>query len=471
MIFNPQFLQKSEQHLILPALVSASTHSCLHCAPLREFFHNFTFGTSCLELSMTENYTFSVGTAKELPLDGYDYSINVEPTGIHILAKSEQTLIHAFMTLLDRFKAVELEGRTATSIECCQIRDRAEIQNRMIHFCVFPETELWELRRFIRFSAALKYTHVILEFWGMLKYDCLKELAWPNGYEKDEVRPIIKEARELGLEVVPMFNHWGHAAQCRSLHGKHVTLDQNPALQTYFSEDGWCWNIENPKVKALLREIRAELIELCGDSSYFHIGCDEAVGFDFTKENMDAFAEFLDEISEEMAKVNRRAIAWGDMFAYNSPDYRYNQTKGRYYCHAPTAEAARYLLDKIDKRIVIADWQYEVKETPIETALTFRDAGFDCMICPWDLGTEPIKAGVKTVKRESLSGIIHTTWHTLSTGTPYILLTAVESFEDCTQTIPTLRSHAASLLRKVMPAKGDYKKAGWSQIQVHSICS
>jgi hypothetical protein len=49
------------------------------------------------------------------------------------------------------------------------------------------------------------------------------------------------------------------------MHGKHVVLDQNPTLQTYFSEDGWCWDIRKPKVRELFRKIRSELIELCGD--------------------------------------------------------------------------------------------------------------------------------------------------------------------------------------------------------------
>jgi hypothetical protein len=31
-----------------------------------------------------------------------------------------------------------------------------------------------------------------------------------------------------------------------------------------------------------------------------------------------------------------------------------------------------------------------------------------------------------------------------------------------------LRTGTAALLRKVMPVHGDYEKAGWSKIQVHS---
>ena len=52
----------------------------------------------------------------------------------------------------------------------------------MIHFCVFPETTLFEFRRFVRFCGVLGYTHFIPEFWVSLKYDALKELAaFPGG--------------------------------------------------------------------------------------------------------------------------------------------------------------------------------------------------------------------------------------------------------------------------------------------------
>ena len=63
-------------------------------------------------------------------------------------------------------------------------------------------------------------------------------------------------------------------------------------------------------------------------------------------------------------------------------------------------------------------------------------------------------------------GILHTTWHTLSSGMPYVYMTAQEEsypFEWASAATAT-----ASLLRKVLPACGVYEKAGWSKIQVHS---
>ena len=69
----------------------------------------------------------------------------------------------------------------------------------------------------------------------MLKMDCLAELAWPFAHTKEEIRPLIEEARALGMEVIPMFNHLGHASANREMYGKHVVLDQNPKLEYLFT--------------------------------------------------------------------------------------------------------------------------------------------------------------------------------------------------------------------------------------------
>ena len=462
MIFHPLNLIRSGGQYILPAKANATAHPALNKAVICEFFQSFTFGCSEIEMLECEEYFFKIGTTEPIPLGENEYTIRITEGGICLLADGEQNLLKGFMTLLDRIVAIETESGMAASIECCEIRDRARIKNRMVHFCVFPETELWELRRFLRFAAALKYTYVILEFWGTLRLDCLKELAWPNSFTQEEIRPLLREASDLGLAIVPMFNHWGHASLSRAMHGKHVVLDQNPALQTYFSDDGWCWDIKNPKVRTLLRSIRKELIDLCGDPPYFPIGCDEAYGFDFSQESMDFICDFLNEIATEAAAGGRRIIAWGDMFLSGHDHYA-----NAYTCNAPSAEAEQYMLARLDRRLILADWQYDATHAPVETALVFKKAGFDCMLCPWDKGRAQLDACIDTARDESLLGVIHTTWHTLTSGMPFVLLSAIKSF-DGSNSMPLLAAygHTAALLRRVMPESKDYEKAGWSKRQV-----
>ena len=467
MIFRPQNIIKKEGGFAFSGNVNAISHPCLNKAIIKDFWQNFTFQSSALSISESDEFIFSVGNAKPLSLDGCDYSINVETGGICICAENEKNLIYGFMTLLDRFRAIDAEEGLAVEAECCQIKDKPIVQNRMVHFCIFPDTELWELERFVRFCGALKYTHVVLEFWGMLQYDCMKELSWSHGFTKDQIKPIIREANDLGLEIIPMFNHWGHAAASRVMHGKHVVLDQNPTLQTYFSDDGWCWDISKPKVKELLRKIREELCELCGNGDYFHIGCDEAYGFGFTKEDMDMICDYINGIADEMRSLNRRVIVWGDMFLYRHPHYN---PENKYTCNAQTAEAEAYMLERLSKDLVIADWQYDAKQSPIETASVFARAGFNCLLCPWDRGVPQMNAVISTISEQSLMGFMHTTWHTLASGTLYVVLAAVEGFDGIGAcTMRDARVNAAAILRKVMPINGDYARAGWSRCEINNM--
>jgi hypothetical protein len=464
MLFHPQTVIKKDGTFTLSKQTAAIAHPCMSAAIIKEFWRNFSFQSSVLDVSECDELTFCVGNAQRPELQGYEYAINVTPDGICLCAETEKDLLRGFMTLLDLFRATKVDGALAVVLDCCEILDRAFVQNRMVHFCIFPETTLWDLQHFVRFCGALKYTHIVLEFWGTLKYDCLRELAWPSAYTKEQIRPIIREAKDLGLEVIPMFNHWGHASSCRAIYGKHVVLDQKPALQTYFSEDGWRWDIQSPEVRALLRSIRQELMELCGDGSYFHIGCDEAGGTEYSEAYMREVCDFINEVSDEMNALNRRVFVWGDMFLYRHAHYH---PKNRYTCNAPSADAEKEMLRRLDRRIVIADWQYNAPIAPVETSEVFKKAGFDCFLCPWDVGEAQMKSAISTVKTQALDGFLHTTWHTLSSGMPFVLLAAVCGFDrECEWDLVGAHTYTAAVLRKVMPIGGDYRKAGWSKVQI-----
>lgn len=467
MIFKPSYVESREGRFLLPKVVKATGSSCLCEEIFAELWHSFSFEKSVVEVTPADGFVFKVGEAETPDLKDFDFAISAQPSGIAVAAKDARELRHAFFTLLDMIK-IDIDDDDAVSLDCCLVRERARIPTRMVHFCVFPETELWELERFVRFAAALRYTHVIVEFWGMLKYDCLRELAWESAYTKEQIAPIVEEARKLGIALVPMFNHWGHAAGSRVKHGKHVVLDQNPALEGYFTDYGWCWNIKKPKVKALLSKIRDELFALFPDSEYFHVGCDEAYGFDLTKrENCDLITDYLNEISESVKEKGKRLIAWGDMFIHKSCDFN---PENNYTCLCPTSESQDYLLSRLDRDIVIADWQYDSKYAPIETSAVFKNAGFDVMICPWDRSLENVIACTETAKSERLFGILHTTWHILSSGMPMVTVAAVRCYSDELNFAFGTRSTAtAALLRRVYPSNGIYSRTGWSKKQIDDI--
>ena len=468
-MFAVNFEKKTDGCFMFGSRVSAIAHSCLDNDSIKSFWKGFCCQSSELEITSSDELIFSIGKAEKPALDGNQYAVNVENTGLCVAGDSEKGLINGFVTLLHQIKVKEINGENAVfEIKCGEFREAPSIKNQMVHFCIFPETELWELERFIKLCAALKYTHIVLEFWGMLRYDCLKELSWSHAFSKEQIRPLIRTANELGLEVIPMFNHWGHASASRAIHGKHVVLDQNPCLQPMFSDDGWTWNIQKPEVRELLRKIRGELIELCGEGEYFHLGCDEAYNFEVTPENYTVLTDYLNGISDELKEKGRRPIVWGDMLIA-----KHDWTTGnRYTVNCESAELEQLILSDLDRNIVIADWQYIVRESPVETALVFKEAGFDTIICPWDRTCgDSVTPCVATAKEYELFGVMHTTWNTLSKGMPDVAKTAygIWSSGRFDNMFEFFVTNTARILRRVYPVNGDYKKAGWSKKQIDDI--
>lgn len=377
------------------------------------------------------------------------------------------------MTLLHQIAVKQItDEKTEFQIRCGIFGEKPQIKNQMIHFCVFPETELWELEKFIRFCAAMKFTHIVVEFWGMFRYGFMKELSWNHAYSKEQLLPLFKMANDLGIEIIPMFNHWGHASASRVMHGKHVVLDRNPRLQPLFTDDGWNWNIQNPDAIQVLKNIRKELIDLCGPGDYFHLGCDEAYNYEHSEENHHILTDYLNGISEELAAEGRRPIIWGDMLVSHHESFNKNN---HYTTSCKNVELEKLILSNLSRDIIIADWQYNVKESPVETALIFKEAGFDTLICPWDsiYGVKSVAPCVNTAMNSELYGVLHTTWHTLSKGMVEISKVAYRVWNDVDETrMPShefFATNTAKILRKVYFANGDYEKSGWSKKQIDSI--
>ncbi len=462
MLYRPQICEKKEGTFLLGKTVCAHAHAVLDKPIFKELFLGHAYRLSTLDIFKTEELVFKIGDAAVPPLAGHAYAVNVEVGGVCVAAKSEKDLIYGFMLLLD---GVVCEEKGVAKIPCFYAAATPHLACRMVHFCVFPDTELWELQKFIRYAGALCYTHLVLEFWGMFRYETEPKLAFGHALTKEALFPVLQEARDLGMEIVPMLNHWGHASGARVMHGKHSALDNDPSLAYLFSGDGWRWAIERPATRALLRELRRELIALCGEGSYFHIGCDEAYGFRFTEESMGEMCAYFSSLADELAEENRRAIIWGDMFLYRHPEYI---AENGYDANAPTPEAEQRMLSMLDRRLLIADWQYNVKKYPVETSLLFKKEGFSLLTCPWDQSTD-IECCVRTVVENGLDGVMHTTWHTLSAGFHQVLRTALLAMQGGFCEGFVVHTGAAALLRKVYFVDGDYTKAGWAKREIGVI--
>ncbi len=437
-------------------------------AEYKGLWHRFGLRQAELDMifdpALNENCAVLNAEATSCPAlsESDEYTLHVTGEGAFLRGDSPIALYHALLTLVQLIVPTRVQDGFEAALPAVVIGDHPTITGmRAIHLCVFPETTLLLLEKAIRLAGLMKFTHVVLEFWGTLKYDALKELAWPEqAYTKDQIRPLIKLIRDLGMEVIPMINHLGHASQSRSCYGKHVVLDQNPALALFFEPDGWTWCLSNPDTLKLLRAVRAELIELCGEGHYFHLGCDESYSFATcplcsAKDTRALLTNYLNGLAEELAAQGRRPIIWGDQLldtrAWTAPNIASSMPEQR----------THEILPQLNKRIIIADWQYSITEAHVPTAEHFMQAGFDTLLCPWD-GAGNREALGQAAESMGAFGYMATTWDHLPGYLGTMIQTANASWNPGKKTyVWDIWPEEATLLRKVMPELPAYHNAGW----------
>ena len=431
----------------------------------KSLWKSCSFGCSELEMEKGEELTFVIGDIAIPELDeGSEYAISVNEKGVAIKGKDYNGLLRGFSVLCLKIYYKDLhEGKESLYIPDTEYQGKYKIENRMIHFCVFPETDFEIIRKYISLAGIMQYTHVVIELWGMIKYDCLKELAWDNAFTKEQVKELAKEIRGFGMEPIPMFNQLGHASASRSCSGKHVVLDRNPRLEYLFTPDGWSWDVRSDEVFALLKAVRAELCEVFGDGEYFHIGCDEAYLYVRSDEHRKLLPGYLKKLTDEVVKEGRRPMMWMDMLLPPMGD--------GYFTFARPDEADD-LINAINPATVAVDWQYDVNTAPLKSTLYLKDKGFDVMGAPW-FNYGNIKAHVATVYDNKLFGIMETTWHTIPTKIHAIVFCAKNcgavTFDWANTGDTSLMlfgEETATLLRKVAFEELSYELCGWKKLQV-----
>jgi hypothetical protein len=416
-------------------------------ALMQETWRQFTLGG--VELDVTRERTLRTGQfalADAHPPDTQPqdtYALVANADGVAASAVDTAAMRHAWFTLLQLLQAGDERRCTVPHVE---IHDWPSLKFRGLHLCIFHETTPLMIEKAIRLAALYKFTHVVLEFWGMLRLDALKELAWPEAWTKAEAGKLVGIARGLGLEVIPMFNSWGHAAACRIKYGRHVVLDQNPQLAPLFEPDGWTWCLSNPRVQALLRSVCDELLEFAGPGQFFHIGCDEAYSHATCDrcrqtDRVKLFVDHVNGLADHLAQHGRRAIMWGDA-----------------------------LLGEVSHKIVIADWQYDVTKGDVPTLAHFRERGYETLACPWNS-----LANIQTLARAAAanhSGLLMTTWHHLAQSIPTLAWTATCAWTESQAALgmkqcdwSRMRATTASHLRNLVPAGGRYERAGWNPFE------
>jgi len=388
---------------------------------LSELWRHFTAEKS--ELIFIKDNTITphtLSTSNETPQhnDEYEYSIVVTNDGFSASANTYIGLVHAVFSLLQLIQPERINNDEYDKfhISSCEIYDKPSLKFRCFHLAVTDEMTYERLQLIIRLCAFYKYSHLLIEFFGSFKFECNAALSLDNAFTKEQLKPLINEGIALGLEFVPMYNHFGHAACYSNKMSGHVILEQAPELLSLFEPDGWCFCLSNPNTKKLLKSIRNELIELFGEGSYLHIGGDEAYSIgtcDICKEVPieKLYSDYINEIANEMKSRNRRVIIWGDsMLSFYDWEQKTDSFGHKYIASEGVHENSYKSLYLLDKSVIINDWQYFIWDSCVETSNHFKSLGFDVIPASYD-EVKNTDALCEAARKYNYLGQMQTVWN------------------------------------------------------------
>lgn len=332
-----------------------------------------------------------------------------------VRAGTARGLLYGVETLL---QLVEPGGRVIGA----RIEDWPELSFRGVHICIFPGTNLDDVRRAILMAARYKYNAVVIEPWASLASPSHPYMAYENAYTARELRPLVELARGLGMDVIPALNSWGHASGMRSRSGMHVVLDRFPDKAALFEPGGWSFCLSNPAIYGNLFDRYAELMELAGPSPYFHAGMDEAWGWGghqpcprcSEKVPHELIAAHIGRLHAHLASKNRRAIMWHDMFIRpEDPEMgRVSPANSRPPVNSHLA------LPAVPKDVIINAWNYDARQAwPVPKY--FHDRGYSVLVSPWKTRANTVML-LNTAKQLGLMGVLQTTWDSLDVCLPSI---------------------------------------------------
>ncbi|MBO6052425.1 MAG: hypothetical protein J6Q17_01685, partial [Clostridia bacterium] len=133
---------------------------------VRALWHRFCCDASDLTcIPAGDGFCFTVGEAYAELSDGDCCAIHADASGVSVTAVDEASLLYGIETLVQLICPVDLtEGREAFYISSAEVHDAPAIPFRAVHFCIFPDTKLYNVEKAICLAGFFKMTHVILEF-------------------------------------------------------------------------------------------------------------------------------------------------------------------------------------------------------------------------------------------------------------------------------------------------------------------
>ncbi len=317
---------------------------------------------------------------------GERYTVRVIDSEIIVTAASRLALMYGADTIM--------QMSTKRGIHQGLVDDKPDFPMRGFHLGL-PSKARFEFTKdlFTYVLIPLRYNFVILEFAGGMRFDSHpiitekwleaienakagKQPDMPHSgmvgehtvLEKDDVRQLVKWARDLGIEIVPEIQSLGHvqfltyaypdiAEKDPEKEQKKIDMrDEDMPPHRFYDH---CYCPSNPKSYEIMYDLIDEIVEVVQPKEYVHIGHDEVYQLGTCpvcegKDTAKLFEEDVKKLYNYITKKGYKVMMWSDMLHPRSR-------------HSVKSAAC---VDKLPKDIIMLDftWYFHV-EDDIETEL------------------------------------------------------------------------------------------------------
>jgi hypothetical protein len=357
------------------------------------------------ETSNNRKPAITVGQSNSAPNNAEGYTLAITKSGIKIRYRQEGGMRAAFATLR------QLLSEYRRKLPCLTIRDYPDFARRgvMLDISRGRVPNLGTLLQLVDLLAGFKINEFQLYTEHTFAYRNYRPV-W-NGWGPltgAEIRELDSRCRELGIDLVPNQNSFGHLRYWLEYPPlKKLAEVQEP----YESADGTFLRCpttlapKHPGTLPFLRELYDEVLPNF-TSPNFNVGCDET--WDLGRGQSRALCEkkgkgrvyldFLKHIYREASARNRRMMFWGDIIL-----------------HYPS------LIKELPKDIFALNWGYE-KEHPFDReAGLFAKSKLPFYVCPgtstWmsligrnDTAFANLRLAAQAGRKHGALGYLNTDW-------------------------------------------------------------
>jgi hypothetical protein len=283
------------------------------------------------------------------------YLLDVEPSGIFIVAESEAGKFYGVMSLLQLMR----RDKRSVVVPAVTIHDFPSEKMRGISDDISRGqiSTLENFKKIIRMLARYKlnvYSPYIEDMFAFTRHPLIGKER--GALTAKEVKELDAYARQYHVEMIPVFETLGHWENILAI-PEYVGYGEFPGAHTL--------NVSDERIYKLLDEMIGELAAAFS-SPWFNMAADEShdVGLGANKNRVaqtdiaTVHAEHYKRVLAILKKHGKKALMYGDVILNN-----------------PT------ILDKIPKEIVFVDWHYGAAEQYTSPAI-FHKAGFPFLVCP-----------------------------------------------------------------------------------------